>query len=191
MMVDGYLLRYQAKQIEYFLGKGSFLNPIKEKTDIFRDVLLKIINELKPMICNDYGFEFDNICYDSKTMRSIGEINTDKIMLNQVFFNLFMNALKYSKKAPTKKIQLDVKHHNREGKVAIIFRDWGIGIDSRHQDAIFIAGFRTPDAIKTAMGSGLGLAISKEIMQKLGGDLILKNLAQPTEFQVILPKGDQ
>jgi len=187
MMVDGYLLRYQAKQIEYFLGKGSFLNPTMERTDIFKDVLLKIINELKPIICNDYGFAFNNICYDSKTMRTIGEINTDKVMLNQVFFNLFMNALKYSKKAPTKKIQLDVKHSHQEGKVAIIFRDWGMGIDARNKDDIFIAGFRTPDAIKTAMGSGLGLAISKEIMQKLGGDLILKKLSQPTEFQVILP----
>lgn len=191
MMVDGYLLRYQAKQIEYFLGKGSFLNPVKGKTDIFKDVLLKIINELKPIICNDYGFNFDNIRYDSRTMRTIGEINTDAIMLNQVFFNLFMNALKYSKKAPTKKIELDVKQNDREGNVAIIFRDWGMGIDLKHKDDIFRAGFRTLDAIKTASGSGLGLAISKEIMQKLGGDLILKNLSQPTEFHVMLPKGDQ
>ncbi|MBZ8178960.1 GAF domain-containing sensor histidine kinase [Oscillatoria salina] len=191
MMVDGYLLRYQAKQIEYFLGKGSFLNPLKEKTDIFKDVLLKIINELKPMICNDYGFNFDNIRYNSRTMRTIGEIDTDKIMLNQVFFNLFMNALKYSKKASIKRIELDVKHNVREGNVTIIFRDWGMGINSKHKDDIFRVGFRTPDAIKIAMGSGLGLAISREIMQKLGGDLILNNTSQPTEFHVILSKGDQ
>ena len=124
-------------------------------------------------------------------MRTIGEIDTDKFMLNQVFFNLFMNTLKYSKKARNKRIELDVKHNDQEGKITIIFRDWGMGIDSRHKDDIFRAGFRTPDAIKIAMGSGLGLATSKEIMQKLGGDLILNNLSQPTEFQVILPKGSQ
>ncbi len=39
------------------------------------------------------------------------------------------------------------------------------------------------------MGSGLGLAISRHIMKKLGGDLKLHNLSQPTEFHIILPKG--
>ncbi|MBP0006414.1 MAG: GAF domain-containing sensor histidine kinase [Cyanobacteria bacterium SBC] len=186
MMVDGYLLRYQAKQIEYFLGKESFLNPDNQLTDLFQDVLLKIINQLKPIICDEFGFKFKDIHYQSELMRSIKPIYTDKIMLNQVFFNLFMNALKYSKKAPIKKIELDVKSSNRE--ITIVFKDWGMGIDSTHQYDIFRAGFRTPDATKTAMGSGLGLTISKDIMQKLGGKLILSHPSQPTEFHVILPK---
>ncbi len=146
IMIDGNLLRYQVREVEYFLGKEAFFNPVYEQTDIFKEVFLKIINELKPIICNDYGFEFSDIHYDSNKMRSVDYIKTDKIMLNQVFFNLLMNALKYSKGEKIKKIELDVKQDNKE--LTIIFRDWGIGIEKKHQNDIFREGFRTPDAMK-------------------------------------------
>ncbi|MEH2112735.1 sensor histidine kinase [Nostoc sp.] len=114
-------------------------------------------------------------------------ILTDKVMLNQVIYNLLINAIKYAEKDPGQfKILLEASEYKEN--LMIKFKDWGIGVVEEDVNKIFEEGFRSLDAIKKVGGSGLGLSISIAIIQQLGGSLKLVNNSKPTEFHLILPK---
>lgn len=70
------------------------------------------------------------------------------------------------------------------------FCDWGIGVAEGLEEKIFEEGFRAAAAIESDVtGSGWGLTIARQLMREHGGDLILKNRAKPTEFDILIPKG--
>lgn len=102
-------------------------------------------------------------------------------------YNLLVNSIKYAEKDP-KKFRIRLEATEEKTTFTIKFKDWGIGIKEEDKEKIFREGFRSREAIAKEAGLGLGLAISKEIMKRLGGDLILHRLSKPTEFYVILPK---
>ena len=138
----------------------------------------------------EYGFSARGIKYKPSDSSKIITY-TDKVMLNQVVYNLLMNAIKYAEKDSSQfKVLLEIDENEQKvgGNFIIKFKDWGIGIKEEQRDKIFQEGFRALEAIKKVEGSGLGLNISKSIMQKLGGDLKLINLYKPTEFHLLLPK---
>ena len=57
------------------------------------------------------------------------------------------------------------------------------------EEKIFEAGYRGTSARATNVtGSGLGLTISQKLMRQSGGDLVLGNNENPTEFQMVIPK---
>ncbi|TRU22808.1 MAG: hypothetical protein EWV92_16500 [Microcystis aeruginosa Ma_MB_S_20031200_S102] len=189
ILTDSAILLYQFADLEYIL-KGHITRKAKiERTFIFRDVIIKTINQLRPLIV-EAGFSTDNIKYEQidPSLFKV-QIQTDKPKINQVVYNLLINAIKYAKVDPNQfKIIVDIDNKNRDAYI-LKFKDWGIGIKDADKENIFREGFRSSEAItKNVLGSGLGLAISKSIMRNLGGDLILANLAEPTEFHLIIPK---
>ena len=189
ILTDCGLLLYQARQIEYFLGKSASQKPKYENIVVFRDIIIKTINQLKSVLM-EYGFSARGIKYKPSDSSKIITY-TDKVMLNQVVYNLLMNAIKYAEKDSSQfKVLLEIDENEQKvgGNFIIKFKDWGIGIKEEQRDKIFQEGFRALEAIKKVEGSGLGLNISKSIMQKLGGDLKLINLYKPTEFHLLLPK---
>src|SRR5262249_37623203 len=115
-------------------------------------------------------------------------VRTDRARLNQVIYNLLINAIKYSE-ADSKQFTIRIELEENRESFTLKVKDWGIGIKRGYEDRVFDHGFRTPEAIaKDVNGSGLGLAISKLIMSELGGDLRLVNGYKPAEFHVIIPK---
>ena len=187
IQTDCDVLLYQVGQLEYSLSGRSPRRARIEKTSILRDVIIKTIYQLRPII-NERKFDISRIEYNSSGGRGKITVLTDKAKLNQVFYNLLMNAIKYSESnAEEFQIQIDIEE-NRE-TIITKFRDWGIGIEREYVTDVFKEGFRTPEAIrKNVSGSGLGLTISKAIMEQLGGDLRLVHSAKPTEFHIIIPK---
>ena len=186
IITDCELLTYQIRQFDYFSGRRNTNQIKQEKTIVFRDIIIKTIHQLKFHLQHEYGFSINNIVYHKNDIKRI-VIFTDKTKLNQVVYNLFMNAFKYAEKDSTLfKIVLEIEEDNKF--FTIKFKDWGIGIREEDENKIFEEGFRSPEVIATVGGSGLGLTISKTIMKQLGGDLKLVNNYKPTEFDVILPK---
>jgi signal transduction histidine kinase len=186
ILTDCELLLYQVGQFEYLLGRSSLEIINREKVFVFRDVIAKILYQLKSYIREEYSFSFDRIHFDSNESKKIF-IFTDKAKLTQIVFNLLMNAFKYAEKDPdTFRIVIDsIEDKNN---FIIKFKDWGIGIKEDDKLQIFNEGFRSYEAIVKVTGSGLGLNISKTIAKQLGGDLRLINNFKPTEFYLILPK---
>lgn len=104
--------------------------------------------------------------------------------LEQALFNLFVNALQYSRGSPVR-VRLVV-----EGEEAVItIADRGIGIPREELGHIFEPYYRGAAAAHGhAKGLGLGLAISRATVQRHGGSIEAESHAgQGSVFTIRLP----
>lgn len=187
ILADCEILLHQIADLESTLGQQSREAKI-ERTLVFRDVIIKTVTQLRPLVISQLGADPNRIIYDLADIRRIKPLYLDRGHLNQVVFNLLHNAIKYAEDDPAQ-FTIQIKVEDRPKDYVLVFKDWGMGIHREYLDRVFEEGFRTPEALqKTVTGYGLGLSISKRLMQQMGGDLRLVNPRKPTEFLVILPK---
>ena len=187
ILVDSEILLQQVYELEYILGYGrSFTPPKRTQTLVFRDIVIKTVNELKPLITAQ-GFDISKVEYKEADIGKI-LVYLDPGKLNQVVYNLLMNSLKYADKEPGDfRVRLGVEETKDD--FVIVFKDWGMGIEKQFQEKVFEDGFRTPKAVsRNVSGSGLGLTIARKAIREMGGDLILANNYKPTEFHILIPK---
>ena len=116
-------------------------------------------------------------------------IKGDKARINQLFMNLFINAIKYSEKG---EIVAELKLINYNGKVywEFILTDQGVGIPEDELENIFepfIQGTRNRTGKK--LGSGLGLAMCKQIVEAHSGNIWAENNSDGVgaRFSFIIP----
>jgi PAS domain S-box-containing protein len=88
--------------------------------------------------------------------------------LKQVFINLLLNAVEASMTGNTVECVIDAK----EKEVEVRVMDRGEGFHDKEVDLLF-----TPFYTTKSKGSGLGLAISKNIVEDLGGRIVLNERA--------------
>jgi len=113
-------------------------------------------------------------------------IDSDAILLRQVFQNLIDNALKYNISA-VKRIEL-VCLPTVDGGVECFVRDNGIGIGAQYHEQIFKM-FERLHAPKEYSGSGVGLALVKRAVERLGGTIRLESTpGKGSTFYLSLPK---
>lgn len=102
-------------------------------------------------------------------------ILTDENLLLIAMRNLISNAIKYSE---TPQITVLVRSNEIE------IKDKGIGIPDADLPHIFEPFYRTENS-NCMSGHGIGLALSKEIIEKLGGEISVdSNLGEGTSFIV-------
>lgn len=186
IQADCEILLHQVKELEYLLG-GSPRSTKRQRTYIFRDIIIKIVKQLKPLLW-ERGIEDKRVEWDREAIRRIPPLYIDPTQLNQVIYNLMINAIKYSDENP-ERFWIRIETRQTPHDFVISLRDWGIGIKQEYVSRVFEEGFRTPEVMERDVnGSGLGLTIARRIMREMGGDLRLLAWYKPTEFQVILPK---
>ena len=113
-------------------------------------------------------------------------VRTDLDRLAQVFINLIANAQKYCD-APNPELTIAV--HDVGGQAVVDFIDNGSGIPASAQSTVFEKFARVH--AERAGGAGLGLAICREIMQRLGGDIVYLPGQTGAAFRVTLPLAGQ
>ncbi len=114
-------------------------------------------------------------------------LETDGDRLAQVFINLISNARKYCQR---ERPVLRITPAQSDGWLTVDFIDNGRGIPEKSQQIIFEKFARLTD--ESAAGSaGLGLAICREIMAKLGGEIIYLPGQGGAAFRVRVPLGSQ
>jgi signal transduction histidine kinase len=102
--------------------------------------------------------------------------------LNQVFMNLFVNAIQ----AINGKGQIRVQTRLENQYVRIAISDSGSGIKPEHREKIFDPGFTTKGV---GIGTGLGLSISARIIQDHRGSISVESeLGKGTTFLICLPR---
>ncbi len=110
---------------------------------------------------------------------------TDDGKLQQIVTNLVSNAVKFTEDG-----RVDLLASRRsDGKLRVLVRDTGVGIESEQQSIIFDE-FRQADGSTTrnAMGTGLGLAISQNFARLMGGDITVESdPGQGSTFTLTLP----
>lgn len=107
----------------------------------------------------------------------------NKEMLNQVWLNLFDNAIKFNSESGI--ISINVKKNNEN--VNVIIADTGRGI-AKEEIAKVFDKFYQEDSSHATQGNGLGLAIVKKIIQLHNGTIECESIiSQGTKFIVTLP----
>jgi signal transduction histidine kinase len=112
-----------------------------------------------------------------------GALGVNSEAMFQVFCNLIKNAADAMGGKGTLTVRLT---HTADGwEVAI--RDTGGGFDPALSEDIFKPFFTTK---QPGQGTGLGLAICRDILEKIGGSIMGRNIEGGSEFVVFLPEGD-
>jgi two-component system sensor histidine kinase KdpD len=113
-------------------------------------------------------------------------IAMDDVLMEQVFINLFENAVKYTPEGSP----VDILARNRSGVVEVEISDRGSGFAPGHEHRVFDKFFRgRTDQVR---GAGLGLAICRAIIEAHGGSISAENRKDGgamIRFQI--PIGDQ
>jgi PAS domain S-box-containing protein len=143
----------------------------------FRAIISECINNLRYMdhadkikctINTDQGYPF----YSDITRITI------------VFQNMISNAVKYQRvEADNSYVEINIKTHEEWADIEV--RDNGRGIQKEYLEKIFDMFFR---ASEDSYGSGLGLYITKQVIEKLQGNLVVESQVNVgTSFRIRLP----
>lgn len=90
----------------------------------------------------------------------------DAVLLRQVWHNLIGNAIKFTRRVPQPRIEIEGQVRGEE--VVFQVRDNGAGFDMRHADRLF-GVFQRLHSNADFPGSGIGLSIVKRVVQRHGG----------------------
>ncbi|MCB9062817.1 MAG: hypothetical protein H6622_14945 [Halobacteriovoraceae bacterium] len=115
----------------------------------------------------------------------------DPLRYRQIVVNILSNAIKFSETESKIDLILDQSIINSEEIIiSLSIKDYGIGIPLEKRESIF-QKFKQSDLSITRKygGSGLGLSISKELSQKMHGDifLICEDNPRSTTFKIQIP----
>ncbi|MBW1792040.1 MAG: GHKL domain-containing protein, partial [Deltaproteobacteria bacterium] len=110
----------------------------------------------------------NNILINRNLNENLPKTMTDGPHLQQVFLNLFNNALD----AIEQNGSIDITTREDKKFIFVEIADSGPGIDPKIMNQIFDPFFTTKDPGK---GTGLGMSICYDIMKKLGGSIRVKN----------------
>ncbi len=106
--------------------------------------------------------------------------------INQVFSNIFSNAIKYM--GPVDKRFIEIGGSERDHEVECYVKDTGIGIAPEDQERIFQM-FTRLEAVNTP-GEGIGLAYVKKILRSHGGKMWVESArGQGSTFFFTLLRG--
>ena len=164
--------------VELNPNRNNFLLPDSKKD--LESVALKAI--LEPLIMTAEAIALEK---EIKLVVNIREdlplVKGNPQALREVFNNLIDNAIKYTPRQGTVKLETKIQN----GLVGIAVEDTGYGIPAEVQPQIFQRHYRGIQAEGDIPGTGLGLAIAKNLMAQMEGDIELispNNLAQNSDF---------
>ncbi|MBQ0138981.1 MAG: PAS domain S-box protein [Kurthia sp.] len=139
----------------------------------------------------DSSVELAQVQLDEKKMTLQLNMDEDVTVLGdanrlmQVFVNLLVNAVTYSK--PDKLIQINIGTTGKYGFVEII--DQGLGIEKAEIPRVFERFYRVDRArSRNSGGTGLGLAIVKHLVEAHDGKIVVKSeVGVGTRMKILIP----
>ncbi|MGH9573433.1 MAG: sensor histidine kinase, partial [Candidatus Acidiferrales bacterium] len=117
---------------------------------------------------------------------SLGELEIpgDAHRLQQVIFNLSLNAFRAMSAGGILTVRLQWNDFTQLDDVRLDFEDTGRGIAEAHLAKIFEAGFTT-----TAGSPGLGLAVVRAVVEQHRGTVsVASKSGEGTAFSIVLPR---
>ncbi|MFN2463369.1 MAG: ATP-binding protein [Candidatus Dormibacteria bacterium] len=95
-------------------------------------------------------------------------VQSDPVLLQEVFSNLIGNAIKFSRDRPQALVEVGSSPAEGDGPPVFYVRDNGVGFDMRYVDKIF-GVFQRLHRSQDFEGTGAGLAIVQRIINRHGG----------------------
>ncbi|TNJ41475.1 tetratricopeptide repeat protein [Tamlana fucoidanivorans] len=120
--------------------------------------------------------------------RDVLLVNADENRLQQIFYNLIGNAIKFTEKG---EIKMSVSQEN--DMLAISVSDTGIGISKDKFQQIFKSFEQVDASIERQYGgAGLGLSITKQLVELHGGTIkVHSEINQGSNFVFTIPLSDK
>ncbi len=110
----------------------------------------------------------------------------DRAMLREVLYNLFSNAIKFTKEKNPAIIEIQGNTDNDENIYCI--KDNGVGFNMKYADKLFEV-FQRLHSSKEYEGTGIGLSLAERIVKKHGGRIWAKGAVDKgATFYFSLPK---
>ncbi len=114
-------------------------------------------------------------------------INIDDDCFAQIIINLVDNAIKFSKDAKEKCIEISSRLTS-DNKVEFAVRDFGPGVPKDQMKKIFQLFYRSESELtRETVGTGIGLAIVHQLSQAMNGKVDVINKEPGAEFRVSFP----
>lgn len=175
------IIQFQVKSINKLVNDILCLSEIESEKTNERKVFKKFnINTLIEETINFLGYS--NINFKAS---SIFEIEGNRELLSTAISNLLINAIKYSHSD-----KIDVILTQKDNKIILKVKDYGIGIAHQHLNNIFKRFYRVDKArSRETGGTGLGLSIVKNIIELHNGIIYVESeLNVGTTFTIELTK---
>jgi len=150
--------------------------------------------------------DFELLIKEKQAIMEINElpvIEAVPLQMNQLFYNLIGNALKFSNTNANVRITItankldsvelaDYPHLNKEqGYYRIIVADNGIGFNQAYSDKLFVI-FQRLNQKEKFEGTGIGLALCRKIIDIHNGDIQAFGVEQQgAAFHIIIPETQQ
>ncbi len=141
------------------------------------DSINRIIEHTLDLVSHQTIFQDVEVCYQAGEELPSLEVDADQ--LQQVFFNMFINAGQAMPSGGILKIETEFSE--KEKAVKILIEDSGTGISQENIDKIFDPFFST----KAQKGFGLGLSVSYGIIENHGGRVDVQSReGEGTRFEI-------
>lgn len=153
----------------------------KKATDI--NILIGRALNMLEAIADDQGILF------VKKLQPVPDVFVDVNRINQVLYNLLVNALRYTPDQGIITVYSALVEKNNESWVQIIIEDTGCGISQKDLPFIFEHFYRADKSRdKKSGGSGIGLAIVKQLLEIHNGSIQATSVVgQGSRFIIYLP----
>jgi len=157
---------------------SGFAKPSKGEAEIVR--IDKELDEVFGLV--GYELRLDKIEFQKNIQKNIPDLLVDKKQFQEILFNLIRNA----GQAIGEKGRITITAKEETGNIFIDVQDTGTGIPEDKVKQLFNPFFTTKDPGK---GTGLGLFIVRQVVEKNGGKIYLKEtkVGEGTTFRLEFP----
>lgn len=156
------------------------------------------LNNIIENIRNDFELDIAHKAASFEIM-TLCSVQAVPVQMNQLFFNLIGNALKFSLKDRPPQIQISSHYLNGKEKITypeldpqceyceVKVKDNGVGFDQQYATDIFEIFHRLHHR-EAYEGTGIGLALCKKIVENHNGKIFARSVpGEGTSFHIILP----
>lgn len=154
----------------------------KYPTDI-NPIVTRAVILLKPLA------DVKHIRITSILADCLPEVVVDSDRMSQVFYNLLVNAIRYSPEQGEIQVTTRLVTKGKDRWLQVAVADNGSGIAPEDMPYLFDHFYRGDKSRdRKSGGSGLGLAIVKQLVENHGGKVTVKSeLGEGSVFQVLIP----
>ncbi|MDX2216662.1 MAG: ATP-binding protein [Oculatellaceae cyanobacterium bins.114] len=175
-----HLLKLIEEMLDFSKLKGDHLELCCESFDLV-ELITTATHELQALA------EQKNLMFqvNLSAQSSISVVN-DRTRLRQVLINLLANAIKFTEAGGVFVEVFELP----EGRVVIVVRDTGIGIDPQNQHLVFREFWQVNQTLtRRHSGTGLGLPITQALVRLMKGSIALESQSGVGSiFRVELPR---
>jgi signal transduction histidine kinase len=143
--------------------------------------------ELLDLVCSKIGTQVERAGFHLEVRNEAeprAEVLVDPDAFTQIVINLVDNALKFSRGAECKVVEIACRHE-RSGEILFTVRDYGPGIPKGQLKKIFELFYRPMNELtRETVGTGIGLALVRQLTMAMEGRIEVRNCDPGAEFRI-------